>query len=200
MKNPLVSIIIRSKNEEKWISHCLSMINKQSYQNFEIILVDNFSSDNTIKIAKRHNVKKIVKIKNFLPGKAINVGAKKAKGEYIVCVSAHCIPKNNNWLKIFVSNLTDAPKVAAVYGRQIPISYSSPIDKRDLLITFGLDKRVQIKDNFFHNANSIFRKKIWNKINFDEKVKNVEDRLWGKEIIKAGFNIIYEPIWIFINI
>ncbi len=193
MKNPLVSIIIRSKNEEKWISHCLSMINKQSYQNFEIILVDNFSSDNTIKIAKRHNVKKIVKIKNFLPGKAINVGAKKAKGEYIVCVSAHCIPKNNNWLKIFVSNLTDAPKVAAVYGRQIPISYSSPIDKRDLLITFGLDKRVQIKDNFFHNANSIFRKKIWNKINFDEKVKNVEDRLWGKEIIKAGFNIIYEP-------
>ena len=111
----------------------------------------------------------------------------------MVCLSAHCIPKNDSWLKILVSNLTDNSKVAAVYGRQIPISYSNPIDKRDLLITFGLDKRLQIKDNFFHNANSIFRKKIWSKIKFDEKVKNVEDRLWGKEIIKAGFNIVYEP-------
>ena len=71
-KKPLVSIIIRSKNEEKWISHCLTMIHKQSYKNFEIILVDNLSTDNTIKIAKRFNVKKIIKIKNFLPGKAIN--------------------------------------------------------------------------------------------------------------------------------
>ena len=192
-KKPLVSIIIRSKNEEKWISHCLTMIHKQSYKNFEIILVDNLSTDNTIKIAKRFNVKKIIKIKNFLPGKAINYGVKNSKGEYMVCLSAHCIPKNDNWLKILVSNLTNNSKVAAVYGRQIPISYSNPIDKRDLLITFGLDKRLQIKDNFFHNANSIFRKKIWSKIKFDEKVKNVEDRLWGKEIIKAGFNIVYEP-------
>ena len=50
-----VSIIIRSKNEEKWIGLCLSMIYKQTYQNFEVILVDNNSTDKTIQKAKLCN-------------------------------------------------------------------------------------------------------------------------------------------------
>ena len=53
MKNkPLVSIIIRTKNEQNWIESCLRAIFNQSYKNFEIILVDNNSTDNTVKIAK----------------------------------------------------------------------------------------------------------------------------------------------------
>tara|TARA_A100001011_G_scaffold400206_1_gene513187 strand:+ start:1629 stop:2972 length:1344 start_codon:yes stop_codon:yes gene_type:complete len=193
MKNNKVSIIIRTKNEEKWISHCLKMIQSQTYQNYEIIIIDNNSNDSTIAIAKRFKIKKILKIKEFLPGKAINLGIKKSIGDFIVCLSAHCIPKNNSWLAKLLRNFKDDEKVAGVYGRQIPINYSSPTDKRDLLITFGLDKRIQIKDNFFHNANSMFEKSVWKKFPFDENVKNVEDRLWGSKIIKNGFKIIYEP-------
>ena len=58
-----------------------------------MILVDNNSKDKTVDKAKHYKVKKILKIKNFLPGKAINLGAKNSKGKYIVCISAHCIPK-----------------------------------------------------------------------------------------------------------
>ena len=54
----LASIIIRTKNEEDWIGHCLEAIINQSYKNFEIIIVDNQSSDNTIEIAKSFSVKK----------------------------------------------------------------------------------------------------------------------------------------------
>ena len=54
MKNkPLVSIIIRTKNEQNWIDSCLKSIFNQSYKKFEIILVDNNSTDNTTKIAKK---------------------------------------------------------------------------------------------------------------------------------------------------
>ena len=84
-KNKLVSIIIRTKNEENWISVCLDKIFKQNYKNFEVIIVDNNSTDNTVKRALEYNVK-IVKIKKFLPGKAINLGIKKSKGDIIVCV------------------------------------------------------------------------------------------------------------------
>ena len=188
-----ISIIIRTKNEEKWINHCLKMIFDQNFKNFEIIIIDNNSTDATLEIAKRFKIKKIFNIKNFLPGKAINIGVRKSIGEFVVCLSAHCIPKNKNWLSNLYKNISKNKKVAGVYGRQIPVSFSNPIDKRDLLITFGLDKRIQVKDNFFHNANSIFKKEIWKKFPFDSKVKNVEDRLWGKQIIKAGYNIIYEP-------
>ena len=155
---PLVSIIVRTKNEERWIASCLRSIFQQTYDKLEVILVDNESIDLTIKKAKEFPIK-IVNIKDFFPGKSINDGIRASKGEYIVCISGHCIPTNNLWLSNLIRNLDDS-KVAGVYGRQEPFSYSSDIDKRDLLTVFGLDKKVQIKDTFFHNANSSFTRKI----------------------------------------
>ncbi len=187
----LASIIIRSKNEEKWIGSCLKSIFEQSYKNFEIILVDNYSNDRTINVAKKYNLK-IIKIKNFLPGKAINKGIRASNGEYIVCLSAHCIPTNKSWLRNILNNLK-TNKVGAVYGRQEPLSFSSPLDKRDLIITFGLDKKIQKKDYFFHNANSAFKRKIWEKTKFDEKITNIEDRVWAKQLIELKYHIVYEP-------
>jgi rhamnosyltransferase len=62
-----------------------------------------------------------------------------------------------------------------------------------LIITFGLDRRKQVKDYFFHNANSILPRKVWEKFPFDEKVTNIEDRVWGKAVIEAGYHIVYDP-------
>ena len=44
-----ISIIVRTKNEERWIGHCLKAIYEQDYPSFEVILVDNNSTDNTKK-------------------------------------------------------------------------------------------------------------------------------------------------------
>ena len=186
-----ISIIIRTKNEERWIEQCLKKIFEQNYENFEVILVDNNSKDKTVDRAKKFPIK-VVKIKKFLPGKAINLGIRKSRGKIIVCPSAHCIPINNNWLKKITYALKD-PKVAGVYGRQKPLSYSSDFDKRDLLNLFGPEKKIQKKDTFFHNANSAFKKKLWTKIPFDEKTKHIEDRIWGNKVINKGYKIIYEP-------
>tara|TARA_B100000700_G_C15024658_1_gene847530 strand:- start:963 stop:2315 length:1353 start_codon:yes stop_codon:yes gene_type:complete len=191
MKKPLVSIIVRTKNEEKYIKHCLEKIRLQTFKNWEVIIVDNFSTDLTVNKALQFT-KKIIKIKKFTPGKAINEGIKASKGNIIVVISAHCIPTNKNWLSNLIKGLKDK-KVAGVYGRQEPMKYTSDLDKRDLLTIFGLDKKVQVKDTFFHNANSAFRKEIWNKIPFDEKVTNIEDRIWGENVISKGYKIIYEP-------
>tara|TARA_B100000945_G_C20412832_1_gene613510 strand:+ start:1130 stop:2479 length:1350 start_codon:yes stop_codon:yes gene_type:complete len=189
----IISIIIRTKNEEKWIGHCLEAIFLQKVNaSFEVIIVDNNSDDHTLAIANRFPVK-CISINKFLPGKAINEGVRASKGNYLVILSAHCIPKKDNWLQNMINNFIENKNVAGVYGRQLPLSYTDPIDKRDLLIVFGLDKRVQEKDYFFHNANSMIPKSIWNKFPFDEKVTNIEDRLWGKLVINAGYNIIYEP-------
>ena len=62
---PLVSIIIRTKNEERWIDHCLSAIATQSIKDYEIILVDNNSNDNSVKIAGKY-ADKIINIAQFL--------------------------------------------------------------------------------------------------------------------------------------
>ena len=83
MKKDLISIIVRTKNEGFWISQCLFAIEKQLYKNFEIIVVDNNSKDNTIKLIRKNFPKtKIVYYRSnyFLPGKALNLGISKSKG------------------------------------------------------------------------------------------------------------------------
>ena len=64
-QNSEVSVIIRTKNEERWIEQCLKKIFSQSYNNFEVIIIDNNSKDRTIKKAKKFPVK-VIKIKKPL--------------------------------------------------------------------------------------------------------------------------------------
>lgn len=190
---PEISIIVRTRNEERWVGHCLSMIYQQDYKDFEVILVDNASTDHTVQVAKRFPLASIVHIDKFLPGKALNAGIVASRGRFIVCLSAHCIPKSKDWLSVLLKNFEADDKLAGVYGRQLPLSFTTDIDKRDLLIVFGQDRRIQVKDYFFHNANSMLRRDVWELFPFDDTVTNIEDRVWGKAVIAAGYHIIYEP-------
>jgi glycosyltransferase involved in cell wall biosynthesis/CMP-N-acetylneuraminic acid synthetase len=187
----MISIIIRTKNEQRWISLCLTEVFRQENQDFEVILIDNHSTDRTLELAKQFNVA-VLEINDYRPGKAINLGVQHSNGEIIVCLSGHCIPTNNKWLDHLIRDLKD-PQIAGIYGRQEPLAYSSDSDKRDLLTIFGLDKKNQIKDSFFHNANSAMRKEILLKFPFDEEVPNIEDRVWGSQVIDNGYRIVYEP-------
>ena len=190
---PEISIIVRTKNEERWIAHCLGMIYKQDYQDFEVILVDSGSVDHTVQVAQRFPLAAMINIEIYLPGRSLNEGIRASSGRFIVCLSAHCIPKNKNWLSCLRRNFNDDEKLAGVYGRQLPTSFTNPLDKRDLLTVFGQDRRLQVKDYFFHNANSMLRRDVWDQYPFDDVVTNVEDRVWGKAVTEAGFHIVYDP-------
>jgi len=187
------SIIIRTKNEERWISSCLSAVVEQTYKNIEIIIVDNESSDKTIERTKKFDNIKYVSISKYLPGASLNKGIEASTGDYIVCLSGHCIPVNKHWLEYLVSALEENENYAGVYGRQEPMSFSTPSDKRDLLLVFGLDRKIQQFDSFFHNANSILRRSLWDKIPFNNKITNIEDRIWGQEMLGLGYKLVYEP-------
>lgn len=189
-----VSIILRTRNEERWVGTCLRRIANQTHQSVELILVDNASSDKTIDraLAEWPNLT-LVEVEDFLPGDALNKGIEASSGEFCVCLSAHCIPRDAQWLSALLSNFQDDPLLAGVYGRQIPMHFTTGHDKRDLIVTFGLDRRIQHKDPFFHNANSILPRRIWDQFPFDAKTTNIEDRLWAKQVLAAGYHLIYEP-------
>lgn len=187
----MVSIIIRTKDEERWITSCLKAVFRQTFKDFEVIIVDNKSTDKTVTKAKAFDVK-IVVVEDYRPGKALNAGIRHGQGDVIVCLSGHCIPVDDEWLFNLVGNLKES-NVAGVYGRQEPMSFSSDQDKRDLLTVFGLDRKIQKKDPFFHNANSAIKRNILEEIPFDEKVTNIEDRVWGNAVIERGYHIVYDP-------
>ena len=187
------SIIIRTKNEERWITSCLKSVYNQTYQEIEVIIVDNLSTDKTIEKTKKFPNIKYCKVENYRPGESLNIGIREASGDYIVCLSGHCIPVNNYWLENLVITLESDKSYAGVYGRQEPMSFSLPSDKRDMMLVFGLDQKIQTKDSFFHNANSILHRSLWNKVPFDSEISNIEDRIWAQEMLNMGYKIAYEP-------
>ncbi len=192
-RNPKVTIVVRAKNEEFWIGKTLEQINRQTFQDLEVVLVDSGSTDSTVSIFRNYRPKdSVVDLKDFKPGKAINVGIEAGRGELIVVLSAHCVPVDENWLASFIKVMKNE-KVAAAYGRQLPLPSSHPLDKRDLLNIFGIEAKIQKKDTFFHNANSIIRREIWEQVPFDPDVSHIEDRLWAQKIISMGKYIAYEP-------
>ena len=192
MSGPRISVIIRTKDEEAWIDHCLRMVFRQDWPDLEVIVVDNRSTDHTLAVVRRYPVAAVVEIDEYRPGQALNEGIRRSTGDFVACLSAHCIPQGTDWLKNLMAPLAD-PQVAGVYGRQLPLAFSGAYDKRDLLTVFGLDRRVQVKDYFFHNANSLIRRTAWERHPFDETLTNIEDRHWGKAVIAAGWTLVYEP-------
>lgn len=86
MKNDLVSIIIPTLNESKNIEACLTSIKNQNYRQVEIIVVDNFSKDQTLDISRKYTKKCYQKGSERSPQR--NFGAQKAQGKYLLFLDA----------------------------------------------------------------------------------------------------------------
>jgi len=82
-----VSVIIPTLNEEGYIEDCLKSIKKQSFKNYEIIVSDGLSTDNTVKIAKKYT-KNVISSKDRGIGDGRNKGAKIARGETLLFIDA----------------------------------------------------------------------------------------------------------------
>ena len=89
----MVSVIVRSRNEERYIGHCIQSITDLVGKP-QIIIVDNESTDGTIPIVNRfeyHDVSKLQINKNdYTPGKSLNMGVNECNEDYVMILSAHC--------------------------------------------------------------------------------------------------------------
>lgn len=83
-----LSVIIPTYNEEKDIAACVESLQKQSHKDFEIIIVDDGSTDNTLEIVARYTKVKVLHQNHNGPGSARNLGAKGAKGKILIFIDA----------------------------------------------------------------------------------------------------------------
>ena len=187
---PTVSIVIRTKNEAKWIWKTLKAIKSQSLRPEEVVVIDNLSQDSTKTVAEEFGATKIFDIKDYSPGRALNLGMDCTTSEFVVFLSAHCVPCDEFWLEKLIQPFCD-DLIAATYGRQLPLPFSLDTDKSDLYAVFRNESQIQSTDGFMNNANSAIRRSCWQQVKFDTSVTNIEDRVWGKEIVSKGFKIAY---------
>jgi glycosyltransferase involved in cell wall biosynthesis len=173
---PLVSVIITTKNEEKNIEKCIKGIIYQTYENVEIIVVDNNSTDKTKEISKEYTKK----VFNFGPERSSqrNFGMiKKAKGKYVMFLDADMII-SPSLIEKSVGNM-EKNNFVALY---IP----------EIVLGKKYFSKVRRFERLFYNGTSIdgarfFRRDVFKKIKgFDEKLYACEDWDLDKKIKKIG--------------
>jgi len=115
--SPCASIIITNSNGSEHLHELFASLRLQTYQNFEIIFVDDFSSDESIEIAKSYSIDKIVDLSNLFDERvgfagANNVGLDYVSGD-IVVLQNNDTKLDQNWLEGLVRGLQDDPYTAA---------------------------------------------------------------------------------------
>lgn len=210
LKKSPISVIIRCKNEERWIGHTIQSVLDKIYKP-EILIIDNNSTDDTLTIVRsfieenslslkvpssegKYTDIKIINLDNYTPGKALNLAVKHASRKYIMIISAHCILN-----KVVVQDqLKNLEEYIAVFGKQIPFYYGKRISRRYIWSHFLDTKKVNMYSTleqryFFHNAISFFKKKTLKKYPFPEVLVGKEDRYWINQQIKNEKNFLYDP-------
>ena len=192
-KNCSVSIIIRAYNEEPHIDRLLTGILRQQMRDVEIILVDSGSTDDTVAVASRYPVRVLsIRPEDFSFGRSLNLGCAKARGEFIVIVSAHVYPVYANWLEKLLAPFSD-PQVALTYGKQRGAASTKFSEHQVFRKWFPDERRVSQTDPFCNNANAAIRRDLWEANPYDESLTGLEDIAWARSLIERGYKVAYMP-------
>ena len=206
---PETSIIIRTKNEERWLGTVLQKLNGQTYQDFDIIIVDSGSTDATLDIAKRFKTT-ILRIapEDFSYPYALNYGAKHSEAtKYLCMLSAHSLPVSNTWLADGIENFSIFEHIVGVYAYPFALPDSTFWDKlfqnigkklrRLFGIVSGTDKRrwveAEPKGGVLGFTNAIVQKDLWERRLFNEEYgAGGEDQEWATYWLKNGYRAVYD--------
>ena len=195
-----ISVIIVNWNGRKWLEKLLYTLKVQTYKNFEIIVVDNSSADDSVSFLKKKfkEIKLIENLENFGFAKGNNLGIKEAKGKYILLINSDTwVEKEflSKLIKFYEKNTFDviSPREAKYNGDK----YKPYISKIDILghpiYLFG-DNYLN-KESFYLTGSCLFfPKKIYKDTKgFDDNffMYNEEvDWFWRLNLLNKNYSYV----------
>ncbi|MGI0011639.1 MAG: glycosyltransferase family 2 protein [Nitrosopumilaceae archaeon] len=204
---PEISYIVVCYNSERYISRCINSILNQSHTNYEIIIIDNSSKDNTISIVQNlcsanKKIRLISNTSNVGYGNAISTTLANAQGEFLAIMNADTFLDSNwasNLLKIFSADekvMSASGKILFPNGELqstggIMDKYGAVIQRESKIF---YSRKINDLSTFFYNHGSTFmiRKKVFQEIWFDQKLfLYYEDVDLAWKIIMLDYKIGY---------
>jgi len=178
-KGPLVSILMNCFNSEKFIRKSILSALNQTYKNFELVIWDDASSDNTVKIIKSFKTKKIKFFYNRLHlglGKSRILAQKFLKGKFIAILDSDDIWEKNK-IKIQIREFYEKKKIGFV------ASWYKLVDDKNKILTYvnkSYDQKNFLKyickNNIFAHSSIIYSKEYAKKVGwYDDKLEYAQD-------------------------
>lgn len=168
----------------------LEALKVQSYRNWELIVIDGGSTDQSIDLIRSANPKHLIQnlAGSYNPSRVMNHGMRLAKGKYVIFLNADATPRNANWLAPMVRELMN-PQVAAVFGRQVPRENCRAVYAADYDRCFGPNRVTRDWPHFFSMVSSGIRKDIWKLRGFNELMQYSEDDEYTRWCRGMGYQI-----------
>ncbi len=199
--NPLITVLMPVYNAEKHIEETIKSILNQTYKEFELLLIDDGCTDNTIKIIKKNRderIKIIKNEKNIGLTKSLNKGIRLAKGKYIARMDSDDIMFKNR-LKKQIEVLEKEKEIALVGSRAI-FFYDDLkfIKKKSKKFKSQSEIRTELLfSNPIIHPSVMIRKSVLlkNNIFYDEALTNSQDHgLWVDLLLDNSFFILNETL------
>ncbi len=194
MEEPPVSIVLRSLDEAWALRGTLAALRAQAYRNWELIAFDSGSTDGSVELIREAKPAHFVQMlpHEYQPGKVMNQGMRLSRHDRVIFLNADATPQGPDWLGPLVSALAD-PKVAAVFGRQIPRPDCEAVYARDYARCFDRDRESAHWEHFFSMVSSGLRRDIWALRGFSETMQYSEDDEYTRWCVGAGYRVAYCP-------
>jgi hypothetical protein len=212
MNNPLVSILILNWNGINWLEECIDSVMHTSYQPFEIVVVDNASTDGSLEMIDK-KFKEVVVVKNpenYGYAKGNNIGFKQVKGKYVVTLNNDMVV-DKNWLFEPIGYLEHDPGLGIAACRQMQYFDRTMIDglyhnllKPLFFLPIGINTRYDENNTLFskpgyvfgaHGGSAIYRKEHLDEIGgFEERFFAYhEDADLAMRFLLHGWKCVYAP-------
>lgn len=205
--NPLLSIVILNYNGEKYLKRTLPPLFGLSYPNYEILVIDNNSTDDSLEFLKTLEQIKIIENKvnlGFSRGK--NIGVSNAKGDYVLLLDNDILIRDKNILNILIDNysnkfafmqiplLDENESKTQYYGVYFPwhgITFLNKFIEMNKILNYP-EKIIKVPA--VTGGCMFFRKSVWNEIGgFDEsQMFNIDDVDIGPRSYLFGYkNVLF---------
>jgi glycosyltransferase involved in cell wall biosynthesis len=176
-KRPLVSVIVPTLNSQNTLEQCLASIAAQTYDHVELIVVDNFSTDQTLTIAKRFTPK--VFTEGPERSAQVNYGVAQATGEFVYKVDSDFILDPD-----VIQQCVDK----AAEGFDAVVVHNSPDESVSWIAKVRKFEVDMYKYDITHSSARFVRKNVYQKIGgFDPAVTAGEDYDFQNKLNRAGF-------------
>tara|TARA_Y100000310_G_scaffold343396_1_gene450827 strand:+ start:187 stop:1182 length:996 start_codon:yes stop_codon:yes gene_type:complete len=189
VKKPKISIVIPMYNAEKTIKKTLDSIYKNPFKDFEVIVINDGGTDNSVEITKKYPVK-IFHQRNLGVSEARNVGVKNSNSDLILFVDSDVVLPPYTLEKVYETFKNN--KINVLQGiPDIGVHYRNKIsDYENLYLHYHFSKQNDTL-NSFYTGFVVIRKSLFEKFEgFNKKIRILEDGEFGQRLLNAG-NVIH---------